>query len=154
MAELRNTLQTDCWEAGGRQLPSYITALTASSADSGGAKGREKARGESREKDVNSNETKRVDEKNRKTEKQIKPGGEGKKVIPHINDSQQESEIPSLTLNTSSEPQMSWEKGMLYLTGCKSVWRLICHYRPAALSALARVNIPVAMEITSHASHT
>lgn len=40
MVGLRNTLQTDCWEAGGRQLPSYITALTASSADSGGKKKR------------------------------------------------------------------------------------------------------------------
>jgi len=35
MVELKNTLQTDCLEAGGRQLPSYITALTASSADIG-----------------------------------------------------------------------------------------------------------------------
>lgn len=45
-------------------------------------------------------------------------------------------------------------EAMSYLTACKSVGRLICHYLPAALLAFARANIPVAMEITSHASHT
>lgn len=65
MVELRNTLQTDCWEAGGRQLPSYITALTASSADSGGKKVLEARAG----KNVNRNETKRETEKNRGTER-------------------------------------------------------------------------------------
>lgn len=53
-AELRNTLQADCWEAGGRQLPSYITALTASSADGGG-----KGLGARAGKNVNRNETKK-----------------------------------------------------------------------------------------------
>lgn len=43
---------------------------------------------------------------------------------------------------------------MQYSTGSKSVRRLICHYLPAALLALARANIPIAMEITSHASYT
>lgn len=38
MEELRNTLQTNCWEAGGCQLPSYITTLTVSSADREGGK--------------------------------------------------------------------------------------------------------------------
>lgn len=41
-----------------------------------------------------------------------------------------------------------------YLTVRKSVWRLICHYLPAALLAFARANIPVAMAIASHAGHT
>lgn len=36
--ELRSTLQRDCWEAGGRQLPSQIPELTVSPADSGGKK--------------------------------------------------------------------------------------------------------------------
>lgn len=40
------------------------------------------------------------------------------------------------------------------MTVRKSVWRLICHYLPAALLAFARANIPVAMAIASHASHT
>ena len=65
MVELRNTLQTDCWEAGGRQLPSYITALTASSADSGGGGSGEGARGERAGKNVNRNETKREKQKER-----------------------------------------------------------------------------------------
>lgn len=67
MVEFRNTLQTDCWEAGGHQLPSYITALTAFSADSGGEKGVLEARAG---KNVNRNETKkREKEKNRETER-------------------------------------------------------------------------------------
>lgn len=65
MVQFRNTLQTDCWEAGGRQLPSYITALTASSADSGGKKVLEARAG----KNVNRNETKRETEENRGTER-------------------------------------------------------------------------------------
>lgn len=63
MVEFRNTLQTDCWEAGGHQLPSYITALTAFSADSGGKKRVLEARAG---KNVNRNETK----KKREREKQ------------------------------------------------------------------------------------
>lgn len=43
---------------------------------------------------------------------------------------------------------------MSYLTVRKSVWRLICHYLPAALLAFAGANIPVAMAIASHAGHT
>lgn len=84
MVEFRNTLQTDCWEAGGHQLPSYITALTAFSADSGGKKRVLEARAG---KNVNRNETKKKERK-RKTErrkegtawpeKQIKLGVEKK----------------------------------------------------------------------------
>lgn len=81
MLELRNTLRTDCWEAGGRQLPSYITALTASSADSGGRKSSRREL----EKNVNRNETKRKKEKKTeregraRPEKQIKLRGGGRK---------------------------------------------------------------------------
>lgn len=64
MTELE-TLQTDCWEAGGRQLPSYITALTASSADSGGGKVLEAKAG----KNVNSSETKRETVNSTETER-------------------------------------------------------------------------------------
>lgn len=75
MEKLRNTLQTDCWEAGGRQLPSYITALTASSADSGGKK--KKGLGRELEKmsiEIGQRERKRKTEREgtARSEKQIK----------------------------------------------------------------------------------
>lgn len=38
MEKLRNSLQANCWEAGGCQLPSYITTLTVSPADGEGGK--------------------------------------------------------------------------------------------------------------------
>lgn len=63
MVEHRITLQTDCWEAGGRQLPLYITELTDSSADGRGGGVVLEARGG---KNVNRNETKRETERNRK----------------------------------------------------------------------------------------
>lgn len=66
MVEFRNTLQTDCWEAGGRQLPSYITALTAFSADSWGGK---KCLRRELEKMSIEMRQKREKEKNRKTER-------------------------------------------------------------------------------------
>lgn len=70
MVEFRNTLQTDCCEAGGRQLPPYITALTAFSADSGGGGVLEARAG----KNVNRNETKRREREKQKDGKRGQRG--------------------------------------------------------------------------------
>lgn len=87
MLELRITLQTNCWEAGGRQLPSYITVLTVSSADCelGGVLGLLEARAGknvNRKRDKKRERTRETERGTAWSEKQIKlEGGKSEKEV-------------------------------------------------------------------------